>query len=133
MPPAARLTDTVSGTDIHIVLIPAAAGAPVPTPVPHPFAGQITAGCCPTVLIGGLPAAVVGASATCSPPHLPLGGPFAVLPTMSGTVAPPGIPTVLIGGQPAAVVGNPVITCNDPVPAPTSTITGPGQPTVMIG
>jgi uncharacterized Zn-binding protein involved in type VI secretion len=51
---------------------------------------------------------------------------------MQGTIIPPGSPLVLINGKPAARVGDPVMTCNDPVPAPTSTITGPGAPLVLI-
>jgi uncharacterized Zn-binding protein involved in type VI secretion len=131
MPFAARMTDQVTGTDIHILLI-ATPGGPVPTPVPHPFAGQITSGCSPDVLIGGQPAAVVGATAQCLPPHVPQGGPFSVPPTNRGTIMPPGSPMVLINGKPAARVGDQVMTCNDPAPAPTSTITGPGAPTVII-
>jgi uncharacterized Zn-binding protein involved in type VI secretion len=42
----------------------------------------------------------------------------------------PGSPTVLINNKPAARIGDPVQTCNDPAPAPTSNITGAS--TVMI-
>lgn len=76
--------------------------------VPH-VGGPITAPCCPTVLIGGLPAARVGDIATCA------GGP---------DVIAMGSPTVLIGTQPAARIGD-------------STAHGGlivmGFPTVMIG
>jgi uncharacterized Zn-binding protein involved in type VI secretion len=125
------MTDQVTGIDIHIVLIPSP-GGPVPTPLPHPFAGQITSGCSTDVLICGQPAAVVGATAQAAPPHIPQGGPFSIPPTNQGTIMPPGSPMVLINGKPAARVGDPVMTCNDPVPAPTSTITGPGALTVLI-
>ncbi len=42
-----------------------------------------------------------------------------------------GSTMVLIDGKPAARSGDPVQTCNDPVPAPTSTITAVG--TVLFG
>lgn len=132
MPPAARMTDNVTGLDTHIVMIPSP-GGPVPTPVPHPFAGKIMGGCSTNVMIGGQPAAVVGATADCLPPHVPQGGPFQVPPTNKGTIQKPGSLTVLINGMNAARVGDQVMTCNDPAPAPTSVVSGPGAPTVMIG
>jgi uncharacterized Zn-binding protein involved in type VI secretion len=129
MPPAAKQGDSVTGTDTHIVLVPSP-GGPVPTPMPLPFAGTITGGCSPTVLIQGMPAATVGSTATNVPPHVPPGGTFQVPPTNSGTVLK-GSATVLIGSKPAARVGDPVQTCNDPAPAPTATIQG--MSTVLIG
>jgi len=71
--PAARLTD------MHTC--PMVTGV-----VPH-VGGPILPPCCPTVLIGNLPAARVGDMATCvGPPDVIVLGSF----------------TVLIGGQPAA-------------------------------
>jgi uncharacterized Zn-binding protein involved in type VI secretion len=77
-------------------------------PVPH-VGGPILPACCPTVLIGGMPAARVGDLATCvGPPD---------------TIAK-GSATVMIGGIPAARVGD-------------NTVHGgvivAGCPTVMIG
>ena len=60
-------------------------------PKPH-VGGPILPAGCPTVLIGGLPAARVGDMATC------VGPPDAI--------APPGAATVFIGGQPAARQGD---------------------------
>jgi uncharacterized Zn-binding protein involved in type VI secretion len=60
-------------------------------PKPH-VGGPILPPGCPTVLIGGLPAARVGDMATC------VGPPDAI--------APPGAGTVLIGGQMAARMGD---------------------------
>ncbi|MGO9094061.1 MAG: PAAR domain-containing protein [Bryobacteraceae bacterium] len=75
--PAARMTD------VHVC--PAANG-----PVPH-VGGPILPPCCPTVLIGSLPAARVGDMAVCvGPPANIIMGSF----------------TVLIGGQPAARIGD---------------------------
>lgn len=129
MPPAAKQGDPVTGTDTHIVLMPSP-GGPVPTPTPLPFAGTITGGCVPTVLIDGMPAAVVGSTAANSPPHIPPGGTFQIPPTNQGVVAL-GSATVLVGGAPAARAGDPVNTCNDPAPAPTSSIQAVS--TVQIG
>jgi uncharacterized Zn-binding protein involved in type VI secretion len=60
-------------------------------PKPH-VGGPILPPCCPTVLVGGQPAARVGDRATCT-------GPPDVI-TM-------GSATVLLGGQPAARQGDP--------------------------
>lgn len=127
--PAAKQGDTVTGMDIHIVMIPSP-GGPVPTPLPHPFNGTITSGCSPNVLIGGAPAAIVGATATATAPHIPQGGPFQVPPTNSGTVTGPGSPTVLVNGTPVVKAGDQVMTCNDPAPAPTSSVVAVG--TVLV-
>lgn len=76
MPAAAR------STDMHTC--PAFTG-----PVPH-VGGPITMGC-PTVLIGGLPAAQVGSVCVCTGPP--------------DSIAK-GSATVFIGGQPAARMGD---------------------------
>jgi len=129
MPFAAKMNDQVIGTDTHIVMIPSP-GGPVPTPLPHPFAGTISGGCSTNVSIDGQPAAVVGSTATNKPAHIPQGGSFQTPPTNSGTVLQ-GSTSVFINSTPAARVGDPVQTCNDPAPAPTSKIVGAS--TVQIG
>lgn len=131
--PAAVMGDTVTGVDVHIVMVPSP-GGPVPTPLPHPFTGSITGGCSNDVLIGGRPAAVLGATVTSSAPHLPTppGTAFQVPPTNRGTVLGPGSPLVLINSKPAARVGDQVQSCNDPAPAPTSAIVGPGVVQVLV-
>ncbi|MGC9420494.1 MAG: PAAR domain-containing protein [Rhodovulum sp.] len=95
MPPAARLTD------MHTC--PAVNGV-----VPH-VGGPIVGPGEPTVLIAGLPAAVVGDNCTC------VGPPATIVK---------GSSTVMIGGKPAARMGD-------------STAHGGsivlGAPTVMIG
>ena len=78
-------------------------------PVPH-VGGPVIGPGCPTVLIAGLPAAVMGDSCVC------VGPPDSII---KGSV------TVLIGGKPAARVGDST--------AHGGTIVGPGAPTVMIG
>ena len=98
-PFAARLTD------MHTCPMQTPA---VPSPIPH-VGGPITGPGVPTVLIGKMPASVVGDVATCvGPPD---------------TIAK-GSATVMIGGKPAARMGD-------------STAHGgvivAGCPTVMIG
>ncbi len=98
MPPAARITD------MHVCPM-VTPGVP---PVPH-VGGPISGPCVPTVLIGSLPAAVIGDMAVCvGPPD---------------TIAK-GSATVMIGGKPAARMGD---TC-----AHGGSIVV-GLPTVMIG
>ena len=132
MPPAARRTDTVTGTDTHVVMVPAPPGAPVPTPGPHPFNGPLLERLSDDVIIGGQAAATVGSVARNTPPHVPIppSGPFQRPPTNRGTVQT-GSASVLIDGSGAARQGDPVVTCNDPADAPTSRI-ATGDPTVLI-
>ncbi len=98
MPPAAKQGDKVMGQDTHIIMVPSP-GGPVPTPTPMPFAGTITGGCSPNVLIQNMPAAVVGSTAnnepaaragdtvnTCSDPA----------PAPNGKIV--AVSTVMIGG-----------------------------------
>lgn len=96
MPPAARLGDMHTCPLVN------------PGPVPH-VGGPILPPCCPTVLIGGMPAARVGDLATC------VGPPDSIA---MGSV------TVLIGGQPAARMGDPTVHGG---------VITVGLPTVMIG
>jgi len=84
--------------------------------------GVIVAGC-PTVLIGGMPAARVGDMHVC--PMVTPGTP--PIPHVGMTIIPPGSPTVLIGGMPAARMGDMAV-CTGP---PDSIIMG--CMTVMIG
>ncbi len=128
--PAAKQGDKIVGTDIHILMIPAAAGVPVPTPTPMPFNGMITSGLSTDVFIEGKPAATVQSGAVNMPPHIPAGGPFQKPPTNQGKIMI-GSTGVFINGKPAARQGDTAITCNDPVDAPTGTVMAVG--TVFIG
>jgi uncharacterized Zn-binding protein involved in type VI secretion len=92
MPPAARVLD----------------------PTGHP--GTITGPGVATVLIGGLPAAVLGDMHACAMP--PTAGPHPPTPIVKGSA------TVLIAGRPAARMGD-LTGCSAPIIA--------GQPTVQIG
>jgi uncharacterized Zn-binding protein involved in type VI secretion len=97
--PAARISD------MHVCPM-VTPGVP---PIPH-VGGPILPPGCPTVLIGGIPAARVGDMATCvGPPDV---------------IAPPGAPTVLIGGLPAARMGDMTVHGGSIVV---------GFPTVLIG
>ena len=81
---------------------------PASSPVPH-GGGPILPPCCPTVYIGGMPAARVGDMALCI-------GACAVIAL--------GSMTVVIGGQPAARLGDPTIHGG---------VIVQGCPTVLIG
>ena len=126
--PAARQNDPVTGTDIHILMVPSP-GGPVPTPTPLPYAGQLALSLSTDVLINSRPAATQGSKSQ-QTPHIPP-FPFQRPPTNQGTVLM-GSTTVFIDGKPAARMGDSVMNCNDPVPAPTGTIAG-GSTTVLIG
>jgi len=92
MPPAARVTDVST------------------------HGGTVIGPGVPMVLIGGLPAAVVGDIHVCALPpvsHQPTSSPF-----------PMGSTTVLIGGKPAVRVGDTCVCGAAPAV---------GEPTVMIG
>jgi len=128
--PAARQDDPVAGVDIHIVMIPSPGGE-VPTPLPHPFAGKITGGCSTNVKIEGSPAALAGSAVKHDSQHIPMGPRFQNNPTNDGKILL-GSFTVMINNKPAARQGDPVITCNDPAPLPTTSITK-GASKVMIG
>ena len=99
MPPAARLTD-MHTCPMQTLMVPA--------PIPH-VGGPIVGPGVPTVLIGNMPAAVLGDNCVC------VGPPDTIVK---------GSATVMIGGKPAARMGD-------------STAHGGaialGFPTVMIG
>jgi uncharacterized Zn-binding protein involved in type VI secretion len=130
--PAARRGDPVIGVDTHIVLVPSP-GGPAPTPLPHPFAGQLAENLSPDVVIAGAPAATVGSIAHNHPPHIPTlpGTAFQRPPTNRGSVRT-GSASVLVNGRPLARQGDTVVTCNDPVDLPVGTITA-GSPRVVVG
>lgn len=130
--PAAKQGDQVVATDIHVVLVPAPPGPPVPTPLPHPFTGIVDGALSTDVHVMGLPAATLGSTATNTPPHLPTppGTAFVVPPTNRATIIQ-GSPTVLINGKPAARSGDTALTCNDPAPLPVGTVVA--MATVFIG
>ena len=98
MPPAARLTD------MHTCPMQ----TPAPVPIPH-VGGPISGPGVPTVLIGSMPAAVVGDMAIC------VGPPDAIAM---------GSGTVLIANRPAARVGDPTVHGGSIIL---------GLPTVLIG
>ncbi|PPK88071.1 putative Zn-binding protein involved in type VI secretion [Neolewinella xylanilytica] len=99
MPPAARLTD------MHACPM-VTPGVP---PIPH-VGGPVTGPGAPTVLIGGLPASVMGDMCTCvGPPDSVIKGSATVLitgkpavrmgdSTAHGGTVVLGLPTVMIGG-----------------------------------
>ncbi len=97
--PAARLTDTCA------------------------HGGLIVGPGVPTVLIGGMPASVLGDMHVC--PMVTPGVP--PIPHVGGPISMPGAPTVLIGGRPATTMGC-ICVCVGP---PDSVVMG--APTVILG
>ncbi len=81
----------------------------VPSPIPHVGGPLLPAGAVLTVLIGNMPAAVMGTMATC------VGPPDSIVK---------GSATVMIGGKPAARIGDTTAHGGSIVM---------GLPTVMIG
>lgn len=128
--PAAKIGDKIVAVDIHIVLIPAPPGPPIPTPLPNPFNGTIDSGVSTNVNVMGASAATLGSKATNIPPHIPQGGPFQVPPTNQGTIIQ-GSTSVFINGKPASRAGDKALTCNDPVEMPVGSVVAFG--TVFIG
>jgi uncharacterized Zn-binding protein involved in type VI secretion len=129
--PAAKKGDQVMGLDTHIVMVPSAAG-PIPTPLPHPFAGIVSDGLSSDVNIMGMPAATVDSTADNTPQHIatPPGTSFQAPPSNKATIKK-GSPTVKINGKMAARNGDTAETCNDPSNLPVGTVMAVG--TVMIG
>jgi len=128
--PAAKQGDQIIGSDIHIIMIPSP-GGPVPTPLPHPFTGQIDGDLSADVNIEGLPAATQGSTANNVPAHIPQGGPFQSPPKNKATIQL-GSATVFINGKPAARMGDTALTCNDPSDLPVGMVVAAGA-TVLIG
>lgn len=130
--PAAKEGDQIVATDMHMVLVPAPPGPPVPTLLPHPFSGVISGDVSTNVLIMGRGAALVGSTATNEPPHLPSppGVGFQVPPTNLATITV-GSGTVLINNRPVARQGDTAVTCNDPAPEPVGQVMAEGN--VLIG
>ena len=130
--PAAKQGDQIVAIDTHIVMVPAPPGPPVPTPLPHAFAGIISGQLSSDVKIMGLPAAIAGSTADNTPPHIPTppGSTFQKPPTNKATIQA-GSPTVKINGKMAARSGDTAMTCNDPADLPGGKVIAIG--TVLIG
>jgi uncharacterized Zn-binding protein involved in type VI secretion len=130
--PSAKKGDQITALDTHIVMVPQPPGAPVPTPLPHPFAGIINDALSSDVNIMGMAAATVGSTADNTPPHIPTppGTSFQAPPSNKGTIKI-GSPTVKINGKMAARNGDMAETCNDPSDLPVGVVVAVG--TVLIG
>lgn len=130
--PAAKEGDMIVGVDTHIVMVPAPPAPPVPTPLPHPFSGQLNGGLSSDVKIAGKAAATVDSTADNSPQHIatPPGTTFQNPPKNKGTIKM-GSQTVKINGKAAARAGDMAETCNDPADAPVGSVVAVG--TVLIG
>jgi len=129
--PAAKQGDQITALDTHVVMVPSG-GGPIPTPLPHPFAGIINGGLSSNVNIMGKAAATVDSTADNTPQHIatPPGVSFQAPPSNKGTIKL-GSPTVKINGKMAARNGDAAETCNDPSNLLVGTVVAVG--TVMIG
>lgn len=120
MMPANKHMDPIVGVDIHIVLIPSPAG-PIPTPLPHPFAGMVmdpmdyvpVVGA--TVMVNKTPR---GNSTTAgmlnTKVHIPMGGPFQMAATIGHDSSNFfGSPRVTAEGSYFSASGFMVMSCND--------------------
>jgi uncharacterized Zn-binding protein involved in type VI secretion len=112
MPPAAKQGDHIVAIDIHMVIPPAATAA-VPTPLP--FDGPLDNGLSSNVTIEGQAAATLGSAATNTPAHF-APGTIVVPPSNRGTIVA-GSTSVTINGKPAARMGDRTLTCID-APSP---------------
>lgn len=130
--PAAKKGDQIVATDTHVVLVPSPPGQPVPTPLPHPFKGVLDGALATNVYLMGMPAAIIGSTASNTPPHFPTppGVAFQRPPANKGTVQT-GSRAVLAGGKGVARNGDTALTCNDPSDLPTGTVVATG--TVLVG
>jgi len=130
--PAAKKADQIVATDTHIVLVPSPPGQPVPTPLPHPFAGILDGSLSSNVNVMGMAAATVGSTATNTPSHVPTppGVSFQSPPSNQGTIVA-GSGTVNINGKAVARNGDTAKTCNDPTDLPVGTVVAAG--TVLVG
>jgi len=104
--PAAKQGDLVTGTDIHIVLVPSP-GGPVPTPMPMPFAGMLDGALATDIVCEGRPIATQGSTATNTAPHIPAPGPFQKPPANLATILTASISVFAPGGG-VARAGEPV-------------------------
>lgn len=127
--PAAKEGDRIVGIDIHIVMVPSP-GGPVPTPIPHPFSGQLDGALSSNVYIGGKSAATVDSTAKNEPPHIPIGGSFQSPPHDTASIKQ-GSSKVFINGKAAARMGDVAETCNDPRDLPAGSVVASGN--VFIG
>ena len=129
--PIAKQNDQVVAVDTHLVMVPTP-GGPVPTPLPHPFAGMLDGALATSVTVGGKAAATVDSTASNNPPHIPTppGASFQSPPANKGKVML-GSTTVLIEGKGAARAADTVKTCNDPADLPVGQIINVG--TVLAG
>lgn len=120
---AAKWYDMVVGVDIHVVMVPTPAG-PVPTPLPHPFAGLIfdPAGFAigsvlsgGAVLINSMPCANTGTEGTNKliMPHIPTPPgvawapiPAAPKPPVPGKPPAPPVPTPMPSNDTVLITGS---------------------------
>ena len=151
---AATMLDPVLGLDIHIELVPAPPGPPVPTPIPNPFVGIVfdPIGTIAGLLIQNAWAAVTG-GAQSGPAVigvLPIAntgtecegfGHILIPPGVSWAVPPANDATIVTGSETVTAMGSSLsrgldlaMSCSEPVRLPTSIVMAlpKGNP-VLVG
>ena len=115
-----KMFDPILGVDIHMIITPAG----VTLPVPHPFIGIVFDVFAWLPFIGtdvytaGVPTAQAGTAGKAVPPHIPIGGVFAVPPGNEAEIFM-GSATVVVNGAPQAFQGVMVLSCQTVgMPAP---------------
>ena len=108
----AKQDDKVVGLDTHIIMIPSINGE-VPTPIPHPFTGQLKEKLEDCVKIGYKKVAVKGSVAKHGTGHIPQGPRFQSQPKNKGEITGGTEPSVKVKGKEIAVLGSSVSTCSD--------------------
>jgi len=106
------LAGVVVGLDTHIIMIPSINGE-VPTPIPHPFTGQLKEKLEDCVKIGYKKVAVKGSVAKHGTGHIPQGPRFQSQPKNKGEITGGTEPSVKVKGKEIAVLGSSVSTCSD--------------------
>jgi len=112
--PPIVMGDQVTGVCPTHVMPNPASGIPQPAG-PLPFSAPLTVGVAVTVMIGGLPAALVGSLGYNTPPHIGLApvDPFFVPTLQIGTVVS-GSLTVFVEGRPLATAIGTATMCATP-------------------
>lgn len=125
----AKEADRVTGTDVHVVLVPAS-GPPVPVPTPLPFAGVIDGSLSADVYAENRPVGLDGSTATNTPAHVAPAGTFQT-PPANRAVIQVASRTVYANNRRLARADDPALTCSDPTDALTGTVVASG--TVLVG
>ena len=127
----AKQDDKVVGVDTHIIMIPSINGE-VPTPMPHPFTGQLKEKLEESVKLGYKKVAVKGSVAKHVTGHIPQGPRFQSQPKNKGEITGGTEPSVKVKGKEIAVLGSSVSTCSDVGERDNSKVIASGTSTAAV-